>query len=797
MSKQYLLSLSAFAVAAVGAFLWLSYESKASGGVVIFEDDFDQSGEHMANGWQNFSGTHDGKPEREEEEESFEVGVDGTKGLRFKGDDDEESGEVDQGALRHVATKGYSHLTVEYSRAAEGLEAGDRFIAAYSLDNGPFSVLEEVDADTGHSAVSFDILNPDRHSRLTLRFYIVADNHNFAGLDDVIVRGEGAPAFYDGFESGDFDAGEWMTEGTPKITDKSDFIWTDDNSDEDGHASHLNPSSSAENPDDAITKAHNTSGITDIKLRYARLAQDMEEGEGFTSYYSTDGGETWHILETVHDASYASVVFGPLEGAGDNSHFQIRFAIHADKKGDKAFVDDVIIWGDAVASSTPPDSEEEEEEKNEEEENDNGGDGDEEESENGGGPETSFGNPNLDHAVIDTEIVSLSLNGTSTDSSGVASSSLIVDTVDGPQGVDLFPSESFFDVFADISCPASSPIETEIVSLSLTSTGSTSSSWSHFWTPPGLGIFCFGVQAVDGEGNASSSFIGPLAYVPVVKISDQTLINVAQNSFTATWYTDKPATSRVVYDTVSHPMLGDQPNYGYASSTGVGDISPRTIAHAVTVDGLLPSTTHYYRVISTASPEAVGSERTATTAGTGGVAPPASAVSSSGGGGGGGGGPLLGTIPIGTPLTAPSLTSGTPSGAGTGGGQILGVATFIFRHDLRMGSNRIPDVGELQKRLNQEGFYTGTPTGFFGQYTLDALKAYQKKHGIPATGFLSPLTRARLNGQVAQIDTTAHISMLQAKVRELQEKLDVLKLKEKMSELQKQVDALNSLPQAL
>lgn len=773
MSKRYLLSLATFAVAVAGVFLWLSYESKASGGAFIFEDHFDQNGEKMVNGWQNFSGTHDGKPEREEEEELFKVGVGGTKGLRFKGDDDEESDEIDQGAERHVATKGYSHLTIEYSRAVEGLEADNKFVAAYSLDNGPFSILEEVTADTEHGAASFEISNPDRHSRLTLRFYIVADNHNFAGLDDVIVRGEGAPAFYDGFESNDFAAGGWTLEGTPKITDKSDFVWTDNNTDEDGHAARLNASSSDENSDDAITKAHSTSGIMDIKLRYARLVQDMEEGESFISYYSTDGGETWNILETAHDAPYASMVFGPLEGAGNNPNFRIRFAIHADKKGDKAFVDDVVIWGGVAASSTPK-------------------------SENGSGPESGFGNANLNHLVIDTEIASLALNGTSTDSSGVASSSLIIQTVSGPSGVDVFPSQSFFDIFTATSCPVSSPIDTEMVSLSLTGVSSTSSSWSHFWTPPGMGIFCFGIKAVDGEGNASSSYIGPLAYVPVAEVSDQTRINVTQNSFTATWYTDKPATSRVVYDTLSHPTLGNQPNYGYASSTGVGDISPKTIAHAVTVDGLLPGTIYYYRVIGAASPEAVSHEQTATTAGEGSGSGGGSGGTASGGGGGGGGeggGPIFSLIPVGTPLTAPSLTSGFLGGAGTG--QVLGAAAFILRYDLRIGSNRAPDVGELQKRLTQEGFYTGAPTGFFGQYTLDALKAYQKKHGIPATGFLSPLTRARLNGQVARIDATQHISILQAKVKELQEKLDVLKLQEQVKLLQGQVDARIQIKQAV
>jgi hypothetical protein len=78
-----------------------------------------------------------------------------------------------------------------------------------------------------------------------------------------------------------------------------------------------------------------------------------------------------------------------------------------------------------------------------------------------------------------------------------------------------------------------------------------------------------------------------------------------------TWQTNIPATSRVIYDTVSHPELGVAPNYGYAYST-VED-SNRVVVHSVTISGLLPNTTYYWRAISNASPEIWGEELTFTT----------------------------------------------------------------------------------------------------------------------------------------------------------------------------------------
>jgi peptidoglycan hydrolase-like protein with peptidoglycan-binding domain len=41
----------------------------------------------------------------------------------------------------------------------------------------------------------------------------------------------------------------------------------------------------------------------------------------------------------------------------------------------------------------------------------------------------------------------------------------------------------------------------------------------------------------------------------------------------------------------------------------------------------------------------------------------------------------------------------------------------------------------------------GHETDYFGLKTFQALKRFQKAHGLPATGYLGPLTRAAINAQ--------------------------------------------------
>ncbi len=233
---------------------------------------------------------------------------------------------------------------------------------------------------------------------------------------------------------------------------------------------------------------------------------------------------------------------------------------------------------------------------------------------------------------------------------------------------------------------------------------------------------------------------------------------------TVVWTTDHPATSRVIYDTVSHAVLGAAPNYGYANST-VEDAVLVT-GHSVSVPGLTAGTTYFFRTVSHGSPEAVGDEFTGTTASA--SAPAASPVVRDDGG---------------------ILIQGVAQPAPQPQGIVLGVAVFRFTNMLHVGS-RGDDVTELQKRLTEEGVYSGPITGYFGSLTFAAVKAYQAKNGIQAIGIVGPKTLASLNnilvqasaaGQVLGVQTSAEA---QAKIKELQAK--IAELQAKLGELLKQ-----------
>ena len=78
-------------------------------------------------------------------------------------------------------------------------------------------------------------------------------------------------------------------------------------------------------------------------------------------------------------------------------------------------------------------------------------------------------------------------------------------------------------------------------------------------------------------------------------------------------------------------------------------------------------------------------------------------------------------------------------------GSVLGESTFNFTIDLSEGM-RNDDVKNLQSKLRKEGFFNfPTDTGYFGSITKSAVIAYQTSKGLPATGFVGPLTRVELN----------------------------------------------------
>lgn len=108
-----------------------------------------------------------------------------------------------------------------------------------------------------------------------------------------------------------------------------------------------------------------------------------------------------------------------------------------------------------------------------------------------------------------------------------------------------------------------------------------------------------------------------------------------------------------------------------------------------------------------------------------------------------------------------------------------------FTLDLTIGSFN-SEVLELQKFLNRLGFKVaasgpGSPdneTKYFGALTKAAVQKFQAAYGIPSTGFVGPLTRAKLNKLLADGATAggeqATIDALLKKVTELQAELKYL-----------------------
>lgn len=77
--------------------------------------------------------------------------------------------------------------------------------------------------------------------------------------------------------------------------------------------------------------------------------------------------------------------------------------------------------------------------------------------------------------------------------------------------------------------------------------------------------------------------------------------------------------------------------------------------------------------------------------------------------------------------------------------------------NLRYGAKGT-QVTELQKFLINKGFLSGQASGSFFSLTQKAVAAYQKSISLPTTGFVGPMTRVKINEELAQ--TSASLSVV-------------------------------------
>ncbi len=102
----------------------------------------------------------------------------------------------------------------------------------------------------------------------------------------------------------------------------------------------------------------------------------------------------------------------------------------------------------------------------------------------------------------------------------------------------------------------------------------------------------------------------------------------------------------------------------------------------------------------------------------------------------------------------PSSTSTGGGGGSSGGGGSTGTPCYVFVNNLTAGSIGA-DVTALQQFLVTNGFLLQEfATGYFGPQTVTAVKLYQTSVGLPAYGFVGPLTIQKLNASCASGTTT-------------------------------------------
>lgn len=88
-----------------------------------------------------------------------------------------------------VDLTGFDGLTLSYTRTASGLDLGETFTAAYSVDGGPFTTLESARTATG--AVSFPLPDSVENGALRLRFSLDANSLlETLTVDDVLIEAE-------------------------------------------------------------------------------------------------------------------------------------------------------------------------------------------------------------------------------------------------------------------------------------------------------------------------------------------------------------------------------------------------------------------------------------------------------------------------------------------------------------------------------------------------------------------------------------------------------------------------------
>jgi hypothetical protein len=195
-------------------------------------------------------------------------------------------------------------------------------------------------------------------------------------------------------------------------------------------------------------------------------------------------------------------------------------------------------------------------------------------------------------------------------SSYLASDTIILDRVNptvvwsSPLDGDIVNGEVLLAVNASDGLSGVDRVEFFVNSSPLGVDADDSDGWGIPWDTTVLPLGDYELKAVvyDNAGNFAEEIIQ--VGVAAVIISPQG-VGFDTDEARITWLTDRPTTSRVVYQVYPHPdVLGDPPNYGYDYSTPTYDVGGVT-EHIVIISGLTAGTQYAFRVVSAGSPAAV------------------------------------------------------------------------------------------------------------------------------------------------------------------------------------------------
>ena len=90
---------------------------------------------------------------------------------------------------------------------------------------------------------------------------------------------------------------------------------------------------------------------------------------------------------------------------------------------------------------------------------------------------------------------------------------------------------------------------------------------------------------------------------------------------------------------------------------------------------------------------------------------------------------------------------GGGNGAGAGALATRGAAPLVAKKPLNDKALSRSDMKEIQRLLGQKGFDAGPADGIAGSKTRNAIKAYQRKAGLPPDGFADAGLLVHLQGK--------------------------------------------------